>query len=223
MGKALLWSAPMRLDFDLSLYLVAGRPALSGKDLLATVRAAVDGGVTIVQIRDPKADTQQLIADTRALKDMLAPLRVPLIVNDRIDVAKAVSADGVHLGQDDMRAKDARRELGDDFIIGLSVGNPDEFARSKDDLPFVDYLGVGPIRATGTKSDAGAAIGVEGFAKVRALTSLPIVAIGGLAAGDAAPLVRAGAQGVAVVSAICGAEDPKVAAYGLLKEVTSSR
>jgi thiamine-phosphate pyrophosphorylase len=213
----------MRPSFDLSLYLVAGRPALSGKDLIATVRAAVEGGATIVQIRDPKAETGQLIADTRALKDMLKPLGVPLIVNDRIDVAKAAGADGVHLGQDDMRARDVRRELGDDFLIGLSVGNPVEFDHSKDDLAFVDYLGVGPIRATGTKSDAGAAIGVEGFAKVRALTALPIVAIGGLAAGDAAPLVRAGAQGIAVVSAICGADDAKAAAYGLLKEISSSR
>jgi thiamine-phosphate pyrophosphorylase len=213
----------MRPPFDLSLYLVAGRPALADKDLIATVRAAVEGGVTIVQIRDPEAETGQLVTDARALKGMLKPLGVPLIVNDRIDVAKAAGADGVHLGQDDMRAKDARRELGDDFIIGLSVGNPDEFALSKDDLAFVDYLGVGPIRATGTKSDAGAAIGVEGFAKVRALTSLPIVAIGGLGAGDAAPLIRAGAQGIAVVSAICRADDAKAAAYGLWKEVTSSR
>ncbi|BCJ91711.1 thiamine-phosphate synthase [Terrihabitans soli] len=213
----------MRPDFDLSLYLVAGRPALPGKDLVASVRAAVEGGVTLVQIRDPKAETQQLIEDTRALKGMLKPYRVPLIVNDRIDVAIAAGADGVHLGQDDARAIEARRELGDDFLIGLSVGNPEEFAHSREDLAFVDYLGVGPIKATGTKSDAGAAIGVEGFAKVRALTALPIVAIGGLSSGDAAPLVRAGAQGLAVVSAICGAADPKAAAYGLLKEINSAR
>jgi thiamine-phosphate pyrophosphorylase len=213
----------MRPSFDLSLYLVAGRPALSGRDLVATVRAAVEGGVTIVQIRDPQAETDQLIADTRALKELLKPLGIALIVNDRIDVALAVGADGVHLGQDDARPLEARRQLGDDFIIGLSVGNPSEFEHSREDLAAVDYLGVGPIRATGTKADAGAAIGVEGFAKVRALTELPIVAIGGLAPGDAAPLIRAGAQGIAVVSAICGASDPKAAAYGLLSEINSAR
>ncbi len=214
---------PMRPPFDLSLYLVVGRPALRGRDLVAIVRAAVEGGVTIVQIRDPDAPTAQLIADTSALKKMLSPFGVPLIVNDRIDVARAAGADGVHLGQDDMRARDARRELGDDFLIGLSVGNPEEFARSHDDLPSVDYLGVGPIRATGTKTDAGSAIGPEGLAAIRALTSLPIVGIGGLLAGDAAGVIQAGAQGIAVVSAICGAEDPKAAASALANEVRSSR
>jgi thiamine-phosphate pyrophosphorylase len=213
----------MRPSFDLSLYLVAGRPALSGRDLVASVRAAVEGGVTIVQIRDPKADTEQLIADTRALKEMLRPLNVPLIVNDRIDIVIAAKADGVHLGQDDMRARDARRQLGDDFLIGLSVGNPEEFAHARDDLAAVDYLGVGPIRQTGTKSDAGSAIGAEGLAKIRALTALPIVGIGGLGPGDAAAVIGAGAQGIAVVSAICGADDPKAAAYGLLKEIKSSQ
>jgi thiamine-phosphate pyrophosphorylase len=213
----------MRPAFDLSLYLVAGRPALAGRDLVASIRAAVEGGVTIVQIRDPHAETDQLIADTRALKQLLQPLGVPLIVNDRIDVALAAGADGVHLGQDDARPLEARRQLGANFIIGLSVGNPAEFEHSREDLSACDYLGVGPIRATGTKADAGAAIGVEGFAKVRALTDLPIVAIGGLALGDAAPLIRAGAQGIAVVSAICGADDVKAAAYGLLSEISSAR
>lgn len=213
----------MRPSFDLSLYLVAGRSSLAGRDLVATVRAAVEGGVTIVQIRDPNADTEQLIADTRALKEMLRPLNVPLIVNDRIDVLIAAKADGVHLGQDDMRARDARRELGDNFIIGLSVGNPEEFAHSRDDLAAVDYLGVGPIRQTGTKADAGLAIGAEGLGKIHALTTLPIVGIGGLGPGDAAAVIKAGAHGIAVVSAICGADDPKAAAYGLLKEIKSSR
>lgn len=190
---------------------------------MATVRSAVEGGVTLVQIRDPHAGTDQLIADTRALKDMLTPLGVPLIVNDRIDVALAAGADGVHLGQDDVRPREARLKLGGDFIIGLSVGNPKEFERSRDDLASVDYLGVGPIRATGTKSDAGSAIGAEGLAKVRVLTALPIVGIGGLGLGDAAAVIRAGAQGIAVVSAIGGAEDPKDAAYALLKEIKSAR
>jgi thiamine-phosphate pyrophosphorylase len=213
----------MRPIFDLSLYLVAGRPALAGRDLVSVVREAVAGGVTMVQIRDPNAPLQQLVEDTRALKTLLKPLNIALIVNDRVDVVLAAGADGVHLGQDDMKARAAREQLGDDFLIGLSIGNPDEFAQSREELAAVDYLGVGPVRATATKADAGGAIGIEGVVKIRALTALPIVAIGGLAAGDAAPLIRAGAEGIAVVSAICGAADPKAAAQALMKEISSAR
>jgi len=212
----------MRPAFDLSLYLVIGRPALEFRDLFDVVGAAVAGGVSIVQLRDPQAPTRGLVEEARALKALLGPLDVPLIVNDRVDVALAAGADGVHLGQDDMAPSDARRLLGPDFIVGLSVGNPSEFEASRGDLSAVDYLGVGPVRATATKSDAGACIGVEGVAAIRALTSLPIVAIGGLAAGDAAPVVRAGAQGIAVVSAICGAQDPEAAARALSAEVRAA-
>lgn len=213
----------MRRDFDLSLYLVAGRPAVNGRDLVDTVREAVSGGVSMVQIRDPRADTRRLVEETYALKKLLQPLNIALIVNDRVDVVLAAGADGVHLGQDDMTPSDARRILGPDFIIGLSVGNPDEFEASRDHLHAVDYLGVGPIRGTSTKSDAGSAIGLEGLAAIRALTALPIVAIGGLGVGDVAPVVRAGAGGAAVVSAICGAADPAAAARELIAEIRAAR
>jgi thiamine-phosphate pyrophosphorylase len=213
----------MRPPFDLSLYLVAGTPVSGGRGLVETVREAVSGGVTMVQVRDPRAATRRLVEETYSLKKLLQPQNVALIVNDRIDVVLAAGADGVHLGQDDMTASDARRLLGEDFIIGLSVGSPAEFEASRDHLHAVDYLGVGPVRSTSTKSDAGNAIGVEGLAKIRALTTLPIVGIGGLAAGQVGDVVRAGAGGAAVVSAICGAADPKEAARELIAEIRTAR
>lgn len=213
----------MRPHFDLSLYLVAGAPVAGARGLFETVREAVSGGVTMVQIRDPRAATRRLVEETYALKKLLQPQNVALIVNDRVDVVLAAGADGVHLGQDDMTASDARRLLGDDFIIGLSIGTPAEFDASRDHLHAVDYLGVGPVCSTSTKSDAGNAIGVEGLAKIRALTALPIVGIGGLAVGQIGDVVRAGAAGAAVVSAICGADDPKDAARELIAEIRSAR
>ncbi|MFG1376503.1 thiamine phosphate synthase [Xanthobacter autotrophicus] len=216
----------MPKPFDLTLYLVtdprlvaARGPGTSG--LLATVEAAVRGGATMVQLRDPDAHGRALVEQARALKALLAPLGIPLIVNDRVDVAVAADADGVHLGQDDMTPADARAVLGPHRILGLSVGNPAEYASS--DLAGVDYLGVGPVKATGTKADAGGAIGAAGVAAIRALTPLPLVGIGGLGTGDVADVIRAGADGVAVVSAICAASDPEHAARALKAAVITAR
>lgn len=209
----------MRPRFDLSLYLVTdpvlGRP----RSLLDTVRAAVAGGVTLVQLRDPDADGRAMVETARALKAMLAPLGVPLLVNDRIDVALAADADGVHVGQTDIAPVDARVLLGPDRILGLSVGSPAEFAASAGTLAAVDYLGTGPVRVTATKADAGAAIGAAGVAAVTALTGLPVVAIGGIGLAEVAPSISAGARGVAVVSAVMAAADPGEAARALRAEV----
>ncbi|MFG1319592.1 thiamine phosphate synthase [Xanthobacter autotrophicus] len=207
--------------FDLTLYLVTDPRLVAARGLLATVDAAVKGGATIVQLRDPDAHGRALVEQARALKALLAPLRIPLIINDRVDVAVAADADGVHLGQDDMTPADARAVLGPERILGLSVGNPAEYAAS--DLGGVDYLGVGPVKATGTKADAGGAIGAAGVAAVRALTRLPLVGIGGLATVDVSDVIRAGADGVAVVSAICAASDPEQAARALKAAVLAAR
>ncbi len=211
----------MARSFDLTLYLVTDPRLTAGRGLEETVAAAVKGGVTIVQLRDPQAHGRALVAQARALKALLTPLGIPLLVNDRVDVALAAGADGVHLGQDDMSAKDARALLGPDRIIGLSVGSPQEFSAS--DLAGVDYLGTGPVNATGTKANAGAAIGAAGIASVRALTTLPIVGIGGVDAAITADVIRAGADGIAVVSALCGANDPEAAARLLREKVESAR
>ncbi|GGE34074.1 thiamine-phosphate synthase [Agaricicola taiwanensis] len=205
----------MARSFDLSVYLVTDRRLCGDRGMIETVRQAVAGGVTLVQLRDPDASTRELMGDANALQDILRPKAIPLIINDRVDVALAVDADGVHLGQDDMPAKEARALLGRERIVGLSVGTMEELRASEDSLPYVDYVGIGPVRGTATKPGAGQAIGAEGFRAVRERIALPAVAIGGLRSSDAAELLAAGASGLAVVSAICAAPDAAAAARAL--------
>lgn len=211
----------MARPFDLSVYLVTDPRLTAQRGLMETVSQAVAGGVTIVQLRDPDAKGRALVEAARGLVALLRPLGIPLIVNDRVDVALAADADGVHLGQDDMEPGPARAQLGPDRILGLSVGTPAELAVS--DLSGVDYVGVGPVRATGTKADAGSAIGLEGLAAMRKRIPLPVVGIGGLDAALAGDVIRAGADGVAVVSALCAAPDVTAAARRLAAEVEAAR
>jgi thiamine-phosphate pyrophosphorylase len=213
----------MSRPFDLSVYLVTDARLCAGRGLLETVRASAQGGATIVQLRDPDAPARRLVAEARALIALLRPQGIPLIVNDRADVAVAADADGVHIGQKDLSARDVRKIVGPKKIVGLSVGSPAEFAASAEDLPFVDYLGVGPVRATATKADAGTAIGIGGVRAVQALTRLPVVAIAGIDAALAGELIRAGADGVAVVSAICAAADPRAATRAIAEAVATAR
>lgn len=203
-----------RIRLDPSVYLVTDTQQCGGPaGVVATVGAAVDGGVTAVQLRDPAASRRELVDLGRALVTLLRPLGVPLIVDDRVDVALAIDADGAHVGQRDLDPVSARRLLGPDRHLGLSVSTPEE-ARAVADLPAgtVDLLGVGPVRPTLTKTDARAAIGLARLGVVTAATPLPCVAIGGLRAADVGALHRAGAAGSAVVSAVCGRPDPAAAA-----------
>ncbi len=211
----------MRAPFDLSIYLITD-PALCGeRGVVATVRAAVPGGITIVQLRDPHARTGVLVREARALVALLRPLGIPLIVNDRVDVALAADADGVHVGQSDMAAKDARALIGPKRILGLSITSEADLERS--DLAGVDYLGVGPVFATATKPDAAPPMGLAILGAIRRRTRLPVVAIGGIDEANAAWVVAAGADGVAVVSAVCAAPDPAEAARRLAEAVRSGR
>lgn len=209
--------------FDLSLYLVTDRRLCGARGVVETVRQAVAGGATLVQLRDPQAPIRALVEEARAIKALLGPLGIPLIINDRVDVALAAGADGVHLGQDDMDAETARAILGPGFIIGLSIGSAEEHEASRAALPSVDYIGVGPLYGTATKADAGAAIGPEGLRAVIAAVGKPAVAIGGIGPGGVAPAIAAGAHGVAVVSALCAAPDPAAAAAALRREVAAAR
>ncbi len=206
--------------FDLSVYLVTDTRLCGTRGVVETAVAAVRGGATIIQLRDPDAPTRQLVDMARALAAALAPSNVPLIINDRIDVALASGAQGVHVGQSDMAPADVRALIGRDAILGLSVGSDAELAAS--DLGPVDYVGIGPVFGTATKADAGAAIGIAGFAAFRPKIALPAVAIGGIKAEHAAELMRSGANGVAVVSAICAAEDPEAAAEDFARAVASA-
>ena len=192
------------------LCLVTDRSLANGRSLAGIVAAAVKGGVTMVQLRDKTASTRAFIEDARALKALLAPPRVPLLVNDRIDVALAAGANGAHVGQGDMPVALARKLLGPKAIVGLSITQSAE-ARAED-IEFADYLGVGPIFPQLTKPDAAPTLGLEGLAEIRRIISKPIVAIGGVTAANVRAVRSAGADGVAVVSAIMGAQDPMAAA-----------
>ena len=201
------------MTLDLSLYLVTDTVLCGRRGVAETARAAVAGGATVVQLRDP-------VATTRELYDLALELRaattVPLIVNDRLDVALAAGAAGIHLGQSDLPVRKAREIAGPEFIIGLSISSVAEMARAND-LPVgtVDYLGIGPAFATATKPDAGAALGPDLVAELAGMTELPTVAIGGITADNVGQL--SGVDGICVVSAICAAGDPRTAAANLRK------
>ncbi len=209
--------------FDLTLYLVVGSDVTQGRPLDEVVAAALRGGATLVQLREKALGDAELVGVARALKGRLAPLGVPLIVNDRVEVAKAAGADGVHLGQDDLDAARARAILGPDGLIGVSAGTAEEAARI--DKGLADYVGIGAVYATATKPDAGPPIGLARLAALaRALRPLPVVAIGGIGLREAAEVMASGAaDGIAVVSAICGAPDPEAAARALRREIDAGR
>jgi thiamine-phosphate pyrophosphorylase len=197
----------------LRLILVTDRALTCGRDLQDVVTAAVQGGVTCVQLREKQLGGADFLAQALALKALLAPRNIALVINDRVDVALACGAQGVHLGQSDMPVEDARRLLPPNVFIGWSVETMIDVVRSAA-LP-VDYLGVSPIFATLTKTDTKAPWGLQGLQQVRAASVLPLVAIGGLHAGNALDVLRAGADGLALVSALCSAQDPQAAAATL--------
>ena len=210
-----------RLAFDPSVYLVTDPDLCAGQGVVETVRRAIAGGVTLVQLRDKQADDDALIETGRAVKAALTGSGVPLIVNDRLEVAGAIGADGLHLGQSDGDPAAARAALPTTAILGLSIEHPDQ-ARGIDPA-LVDYVGAGPVHATATKPGHAPPIGWTGLARICACSPVPVVAIGGLAAADAAPAVAAGAAGLAVVSAICAAIDPAAAARTLAHALTEAR
>ena len=195
---------------DFGLILVTDRGLCLGRPLETVVEAAVRGGVTCVELREKALPAPAFLETARAMKAILAGRRVPLIINDRVDIALAAGADGVHLGQDDLPGPDARRMLGTDAVIGLSVEAMDQAnaAQGWD----VDYLGVSPVFPTPTKTDTRTAWGLDGLRRLRKATSHILVAIGGINPGNADQVLEAGADGLAVVSAICSAPDPEAAA-----------
>jgi thiamine-phosphate pyrophosphorylase len=193
------------LSRRLRLYVLTDTRAAHGRSLAQLVAAALEGGATAIQLRDKSSSALAQIELGRELRQLTRQAGALLIVNDRVDIAYAIEADGVHLGQDDVPTATARAILGPAAIIGGSAGNVTELARSL--AAGVDYLGVGPMYATPSKADAGPAIGPAGLAEIRARTDLPIVGVGGIDATNLAPVFEAGADGVAIISAIMGAHD----------------
>jgi thiamine-phosphate pyrophosphorylase len=192
-----------------------------GKASLDMAEAALQGGVTLIQLRDKKTILHEVLSHGRALRELCRRYEVPFVVNDRVDVAMLLDADGVHVGQDDIPGLEARRLLGEDKIVGISAGSMEEAELAVSQG--ADYLGVGAVYATMTKNDAGAPIGTELISQIKVRwPALSMVGIGGIHEGNAAPVVSAGASGVAVVSCITKAESPREAAQSLLQAVNSS-
>ena len=206
---------------DYSLYLVTDRGLSRGRSTLKIVEAAVCGGVTCVQLREKDCSTREFIAQAQAIRDRLQALAIPLIINDRLDVAMAVEADGVHLGQTDMPLEMARAIVKDTMLIGISAESLRDAVEAE--KGGADYLGVSPIYATPTKTDTAAPLGLEGLRQIDETVTLPLVGIGGLNQNNAGDVIRSGADGVAVVSAIVAAEDPEQAARNLKSTIEEAR
>jgi thiamine-phosphate pyrophosphorylase len=202
-----------RATFDPALCLVLGPPDTGGRDVVATALAAVAGGATMVQLRWKAAPGRPLAELATALVDALAPSEVPVVVNDRADVAAASGAAGVHVGEDDLSPEAARRIVGPAAIVGVSVATLAAIARV--DAAVVDYAGVGPVWATCSKPDAAPPLGAAGLALACTRLAVPVIAIGGIDASRAREARAMGASGVAVVAAIARAADPREAAARL--------
>lgn len=191
---------------SLALYLVTDSDLVAGRDLVSVVCQAVEGGVTMVQLREKHACTRDFVDIASRLKKALEPTGIPLIINDRIDIALAVDAEGVHIGQSDMPYQKARALLGPDKIIGLSVESLDQVSdANKLD---VDYIGVSPVFSTPTKTDTSVPFGLTGLREAVRLSRHPVVGIGGMNLSTAADVMDCNADGIAVVSAIMASEDP---------------
>jgi thiamine-phosphate pyrophosphorylase len=210
-----------RQEIDYSLYLVTDRALSLGRSNLEIIRAAVGGGVTVVQLREKQATTKGFYEEGLKIKDFLKLNGIPLIINDRIDIALALDAEGVHLGQDDMPVNIARLILGPYKIIGASVFTPEE-ARAAESLG-ADYLGLSPIFVTETKPELTEQVGTGSISLVSRSVQIPVVGIGSMNEANAYAAVRAGLDGVAVVSAICSQKDPKAAAAAIKAEVVRAK
>ncbi|HLH96592.1 MAG TPA: thiamine phosphate synthase [Xanthobacteraceae bacterium] len=206
------------MSADLRLYALVDPERAGGHDLPELAWQLASGGATLVQLRDKHGATRAMVETARAIRDRLAPLGVPLLVNDRADVAFAAGADGVHLGQEDMTVEDARRLLGPHAVIGLSIKTLQQAAHAP--LELLDYVCVGGVFATTSKDNPDPPIGLSGlrsiFAKIRARDAdLPIGAIAGIDAGNAGDVIATGVDGIAVISALSLASNPQAAARDL--------
>jgi thiamine-phosphate pyrophosphorylase len=204
-----------------NIYLVTDRAFSKGRSTLEIVEAAVAGGVSAVQLREKDLGTRDFYEEGLRIRDFLRSSGVPLIINDRIDLALALDADGVHLGQSDMPLDVARRILGPDRLIGVSVEKPEHI--NDEAMIYANYLGISPIFLTSTKPELDTSWGVEGLRRVRSLTKLPLVGIGSIKLENAAEVIKAGADCVAVVTAIVAADDPREATRLLLEEVRAGK
>lgn len=204
----------MKAQPDYSIYLVTDDGCLQGRALIDCVRKALDGGVTLVQYRAKTASSAEMYAEALQLKALCDSFKVPLIINDRLDIAMAVGAAGVHLGQDDLPCAAARRILGEDYIIGVSAHNPAEAAEALE--RGADYLGCGAVFGTATKADVKK-LGTDGLAAICKAKGLPVVGIGGVTADNYREVRVAGADGAAIVSGILAQPDIRTTVRAIAK------
>jgi len=202
----------------LLLYLCTDQGFMEGRDLTAILEEAIAGGVTMIQIREKNACTREFFEIAKIARGITKARRIPLVVNDRLDVALAVDADGLHIGQSDLPLQAARKIAGGKLFIGVSAGTvEDALAAEKDGA---DYLGAGAVFPTGSKADAGDAIGLEGLSRICAAVKIPVVGIGGIGLANAADVMQSGAAGIAVISAILAQKDIKAASEMLRARVS---
>jgi len=203
------------------LYVITDPGLARGRSHLEIARAALEGGADAVQLRDKSSPAINLCRWASEIQPLARKFGAAFFVNDRVDVALVCGSDGAHVGQDDLPAREARRLLPRPALLGVSAGTPEEARRAQKDG--ADYVGVGPIFATGTKSDAGPPLGTEGLAAIARSVSIPVVAIGGITAGNVAEVFAAGAAGAAVVSAVATADDMTAATRALRRRINEIR
>ena len=203
----------MAAAVDYSLYLITDRELVGPKDFLTSVRRALEGGVTLLQVREKSASSRAFYDIGLKLKALAAEFAVPLIVNDRVDLALSLDADGVHIGQDDLPLGTVRRIIGKDKLLGYSVSNIEEAVYGE--KRGADYLGAGPVYPTGSKPDARPAIGIEGLKAIRERVNIPVVGIGGIGPANLNQVKGTGIAGISVISAVLSQPDPYRAAKEL--------
>jgi thiamine-phosphate pyrophosphorylase len=206
---------------DWRLCFVADSEAAAGSDILQLIGEAVAGGATIIQLRGKKWTSRKFLDVGIKAFRILSRKNIPLIINDRVDIALACEADGVHLGQDDMPLPHAREILGRNRIIGISASTVEEAEAAE--KGGADYIGAGPIFRTWSKRDIGPVLGMEGLRKIREKVKIPILAIGGISAANVAEVISAGADGVALISAITAATNPQKAAEKIIESIKAAK
>lgn len=214
------------MSIDLRVYALVDPERAGGHTLPALAAKLAQGGATLFQLRDKHGATRAMVEEARAIKNSLAPFNIPLLINDRVDVALAAGADGVHVGQDDMAVEDARRLLGPKALIGTSIKTVAQAEAAPIDI--LDYVGIGGVFATTSKNNPDPPIGVAGLARIVGIfrqraPKLPLCAIAGIDAGNAGSAIKAGADGVAVISALSLVPDPVEATRALRDIVDAAR
>lgn len=202
------------MEINYELYLITDRRFLRGRELKKVLEQAILGGVTLVQVREKDVSTREFFNVAKEVKEITDYYNVPIIINDRLDIAQAIDAHGVHLGQKDMNLTIARKILGKDKIIGISAGNIREALEAQNNG--ADYLGIGTIFPTGSKKDVDEIIGIDGLSKIKNSIQIPSVAIGGINKSNFKDILNTGVDGISVISAILNENDIKLAAKNLL-------